>query len=1110
MPKIFRIADWSIVTKLLAVNILIFVAVAGIVGVNLWSAGQIKDHVLTTIKQGVARMTNNAALSRDVNTVFADTNLLINTFLQHRDVLETERARLTAILQQQLASSGNSQETQTSLQQFLNTLEALFDHAVPIITIGQEMQQSHETITKTLAELETSLSDTIIARTIEGKEFELIAIQQVSALIPDYRMALMKILNLLVMSRQAYLGAAEIDNEYEGQIAKMLTDLKNNLGTAKSAGKNFIEISHSLETLASAYAEQVAKYHAALREFQTQIIALNDAQNKLAAIMKLVDEGIAQTTERIERDVVSKTEASSRTTLSLSVVVAIVLVGVAIFAVRMIRPIVRLSKTATQLSQGDLNCVIPQRRSQDEIGTLSRAFERLVAYIQDTARIAEKIAGGDLAVEVKALSEQDVLGKSFSLMAHTLRGIIEEINGLTSSASEGKLSVRGDVGHFDGEYAHIITGINATLDAVVEPVSVAAEYMRRMATGDFPPPITEEYKGDFNIIKKSLNTLIANLHGMVQVAEQVADGDLSVSVHVLSEQDRLGKSLSRMVETIRHIVESINRLTDAVQDGALDARGDATQFGGEYARIVQGVNKTLDAVVTPLNVTADAIALIANGKMPQRITEAYKGDFNTIKQNVNLLIEAVEATTNIAEEIANGNMQVEVLERSEHDRLMKALNRMIRRLQTILLETNALIQDIRDGRLDARGNAAEFEGGWKDLVSGINDVIAAFVAPIKMASDSVERIARGEIPPAITQEYKGDFNHIKRNLNTLITATNEITHVTEQMAQGDLMVEVNERSADDLLMQALNTMIRQFKNVVQEVKGAANTMALSSEQLRSSAESMATGASHQAAATEEVSSSMQEMVANIQQNAENAKQTEHIAMQSADFAEESGQVVAEAVVAMKQIAQKIRIIEEIAGQTRLLSLNATIEAARAQEHGKAFSVVAAEVRKLSEVTKNAAEEINELATSSFDVSTKAGEMLNTVVPSIHKTADLVHEISAASGEQRIGAEQVNRAIQQLDQITQQNAAATEEIAATANALAGQSEQLQQLMMFFNIRTEEENTPPTNAPEKSSPSPSSGKTPNKQPRKMPDLARKPVRFAPEIILGDEHDAEFERY
>ena len=1188
MSKIFRIADWSIVTKLLAVNILILIAVAGIVSVNLWSAGQIKDQILTTIKQDVARMTANAALSRDVNMVFADTNLLINTFLQRRDVLETERARLTAILQQQLASPGNSQDIQASLQQFLTTLETLFSYGVPIITVGQEMQQTHEAISNALTELETSLSDAIISRTVEGKDFEIIALQQSSALIPDYRMALMKTLNLLVISRQAYLGTADVQEDYEGQIAKSLTDLKNNFGTVKSAGESFIETSRTLETLADTYAEQVAAYHHALREFQAQIIALNNEQSKLAAMMKLVDEGVAHTTQRIEGEVVSKTAASSQTTLTLSVIVALVLMSAAIFAIRMIRPIVALSKTATQLSQGNLNCIIPKRRSQDEIGTLSgsfeqlveylqdmagtatsiaqgnlsrqvrpkstqdtlgqafinmstylntmaaaataiangdirqvvrpksnddvlgNAFERLVAYIQDTARVAEKIAGGDLAVEVNVLSDDDVLGKSFSLMAQTLRGIIEEINGLISSASEGKLSVRGDADHFDGEYAQIVAGINATLDAVVEPVSMAAEYMRRMATGDFPPPITEEYKGDFNLIKQSLNTLIASLQGLIQVAEQVADGELSVSVHVLSEQDRLGKSLSRMVETIRHIVESINCLTDAVQAGALGERGDVTQFGGEYARIIQGVNKTLDAVVTPLNVTAEAIALIANGQMPPKISEAYQGDFNTIKQNVNLLIDAVDTTTKIAEEIANGNMQVEVVERSEHDRLMKALNRMIRRLQTILIETNALIQDIRDGRLEARGNAAEFEGGWKQLVSGINDVIAAFVAPIKMASDSVERIAKGENPPLITQEYKGDFNHIKRNLNELIAATNEVTHVAEQMAQGDLMVEVNERSTEDALMRALNTMIRQFKDVVKQVKGAANTMASSSDQLRSSAESMASGASHQAAATEEVSSSMEEMVANIQQNAENAKQTEHIAKQSADFAEESGQVVAEAIVAMKQIAQKILIIEEIAGQTRLLSLNATIEAARAQEHGKAFSVVAAEVRKLSEVTKNAAEEINRLATSSFDVSTKAGEMLNTVVPSIHKTADLVHEISAASGEQRIGAEQVNRAIQQLDHITQQNAAATEQIASTANALADQSEQLQQLMMFFNIQTEEERLSSKNGSEKPLPSLSAVKISSKPQRKPPEVERKHAALAPEVIFSDDRDAEFERY
>jgi methyl-accepting chemotaxis protein len=195
---------------------------------------------------------------------------------------------------------------------------------------------------------------------------------------------------------------------------------------------------------------------------------------------------------------------------------------------------------------------------------------------------------------------------------------------------------------------------------------------------------------------------------------------------------------------------------------------------------------------------------------------------------------------------------------------------------------------------------------------------------------------------------------------------------------------------------------------------------------------------------------MEEMVANIRQNAENAQQTEKIALKASDDATESGQAVSMTVSAMKEIAGKISIIEEIARQTNLLALNAAIEAARAGEHGKGFAVVASEVRKLAERSQSAAGEISNLSGSSVQIAEKAGELLTKLVPDIQKTADLVQEISSASAEQNNGAQQINRAIQQMDQVVQQNASAAEEMASTSEELASQSEHLQDIMRFFRV------------------------------------------------------------
>jgi methyl-accepting chemotaxis protein len=277
-----------------------------------------------------------------------------------------------------------------------------------------------------------------------------------------------------------------------------------------------------------------------------------------------------------------------------------------------------------------------------------------------------------------------------------------------------------------------------------------------------------------------------------------------------------------------------------------------------------------------------------------------------------------------------------------------------------------------------------------------------------------------------------------------------LSTVAKAIAAGnfDQTIPIRQRDEIGALADAFRTMQATIQQVVMNIRDTANTIVTIGQDLSSRSEQLSNGAAEQAASMEESSSSMEEMASNIRQNADNAKQTENIALQSAESAEEAGRVVAETVAAMQQITQKIAIIGDIANQTRMLSLNATIEAARAQDHGKAFSVVASEVRQLSNTTKTAAEEINQLATSSLEVSEKAGTMLATLVPSIQKTTELIQEISAASHEQSTGAEQINRAMQQADQITQQNATIAEETASSAEELANQAQQLQQTIAFF--------------------------------------------------------------
>ncbi|HLL00157.1 MAG TPA: methyl-accepting chemotaxis protein [Myxococcaceae bacterium] len=276
--------------------------------------------------------------------------------------------------------------------------------------------------------------------------------------------------------------------------------------------------------------------------------------------------------------------------------------------------------------------------------------------------------------------------------------------------------------------------------------------------------------------------------------------------------------------------------------------------------------------------------------------------------------------------------------------------------------------------------------------------------------------------------------------------------VADKLAAGDLEVKIDVESSDETgkLLGAMKAMVDRLRQTIGEVREGAGALASAAGQISASSQSLSQGTSEQASSVEETTSSLEQMNATIAQNSDRSRQMEQMALKGAKDAAESGKAVKETVEAMNSIADKITIIEEIAYQTNLLALNAAIEAARAGEHGRGFAVVATEVRKLAERSQAAAREISSLAGGSVKVAERSGALLKELVPSIHKTAELVQEVVAASGEQAAGVGQMNRAMAQVDKVTQRSAGAAEELASTAEELSAQAETLQQLMAFFKV------------------------------------------------------------
>ncbi len=584
--------------------------------------------------------------------------------------------------------------------------------------------------------------------------------------------------------------------------------------------------------------------------------------------------------------------------------------------------------------------------------------------------------------------------------------------------------------------ASAIVVINRKIATITEPMNKLTEAAGRIASGEVDLSIEHHSDDEVGVLSDAFRSMCEMIRERAKAAEQIAAGDLNTTIRLRSERDALGHALIACTENVKALIADMNQLTNAAIEGKLDARADASKHRGDFRSIIEGVNRTLDGVIGPLNIAADYIDKISRGDIPERLSANFKGDFNRLKENLNTCIATldnfvlaqkhlktmhdagmidevlpVDQFSGVYHKMADGinnlvkshidvsNKVIEVVSQyaignlsidmpvlpGKLSAIKEAIDEVRRSMQSVHAEIMVLVQAAREGQLSVRGDVNNFQYSFREMIAGLNSILDGIVLPVRDVSHALEAMAAGDLTVQIKTAYAGDFNDLRVAVNSV--ATQVRAAIREIGSSSGALVRASEE-----LTRVNHVMSRS----ADETSAQASVVSTASEDIANNIQTVASGAD--------------QMGASIREIAKSTVEATKVANQAKTLSHSANTTVKKLGSSSEEIGQVIKVITSIAQQTNLLALNATIEAARAGEAGKGFAVVANEVKELANQTAKSTEDISHKIQAIQQDSQDAVKAIGQITGVIDQINDFQSTVASAIEEQSATTNEISRAL----------------------------------------------------------------------------------------------------